>query len=142
MSAVPEVDAAERIANMVAAWLEPAWLTDDCLRAVAGKLVAHRDAVRGVFDALDADPQRLPLPRVERRQQRVADLDDQDAWLEELREAEDRAGYARGVLRALSSPHIDRYSRDDVDQARQDQRDNEQAHDEHAAENAPRRWTA
>lgn len=129
---IPERDAAVRLASAVGEYLDPRWLTDACLVDVMGKVVARRDLVRQVFDELDADPGKLPLPVIQRKQQRDLTLDDQDAWLEELREAEDRAGFARYVLRAMSSPHVDRYDPDEVAADRQDRQDTQTAHDEAA----------
>lgn len=83
MSQIPETRAAERIAAAIAPHLHPAWLTERFFCDIAGKVVAHRDFIRGVFAELDADPGCLPERGDVLRRQSIAQTEDADFFLEQ-----------------------------------------------------------
>lgn len=136
---LPEVDASERVARLLGRYLDPKWLTDDCLRVIAGKCVANRSALRAIFAEVDADPRRLRNDGVTLRQQMTQQLEDVDFWREHVHHLKRELTDAEAILvRVEAAHHRDRFDPDARDADREDTREREARQDEAASENAPK----
>lgn len=137
MSAIPEVEAASRIASLLDKHQNPRWLTPACLQYVSSKVVGHRHAVAAIFDELDADPKRIPEREFRLQQQAVAAFDDRDFFLEQA--AYHLAGYrdACAVLSKMGVPQ-DLYDADFRGEREDDRRISQERRDENAIANAPK----
>lgn len=133
---LPEVEAASEIGSLIGKHVpyDPA-----VVQSLAGKVVASRHPIRQILDRVDADPRRLREPRVELRQDPVADLSALDFFLEQQAYHERGAAEAAAMVAAIRArSHVDGYSPDAREVDREDDRLREQRQDAAAQENAPR----
>lgn len=135
---IPEVATARKLAEVVARYLDPKWLTPACLEQVMGKVVAHRGVFRTAFDDLDADPKRLPDDDFRLQQQATPNLDDVDWWREHVHhlkaEYDEAATTLRRVIASRTEPLFDR---DEAGADEDDRRISQARADEKAADAAP-----
>lgn len=135
---LPEVTAAELVAELVGQHLSPRWLTEDCLRQIGGKVVANRAAITAVFTQLDGDPGRLEARDVVLRQQHPAGLSDAEVLDEDITRLTRELLDLRMMRARLTAASVVTFDPDQRDQDREDDRDRERRQVERADREAPR----
>lgn len=135
---IPETAAAERIAAAISPHLSPAWLTERCVRDLSMKIVAHRDFIRGVFDELDDNPEKLPGRDIVLQQQRTADLSDPEWVDEQIYEAQRVLDDLVALRTRIRRGHVDNYDPDAIGEREDDARVSQARADEKAATGMPR----
>lgn len=135
---IPEVVAAEKIADLLDKHQDPRWFTPAALQYLGRKVVGYRNAIRPILDELDADPKRLPDRGFVLRQQSSQSYDGQDAILERLYEIERERLDLYGQLAAMGSPYARDLDVDERGEREDDARISRDRQDEDAAAGMPK----
>lgn len=139
MSALPETRAAESVGSLLSRFADAPYLSEQFWTGVVGaKAVASRDALRGIFDALDRDPKRLGDRGTVLKQQREATVDDLELLDEDIHLLLAELATKRAMRDQIAATRVPEYDPDERAERSEDAQRRERRQDDRASREAVR----